>query len=328
MQIFTSPWSRFPGVVQPSDQRCGILDTNHVSRGLTAVLVDVKVDLDEIIYMECPDGIIREADEVGRLNKSIYGLVQAAQQFFGKFKSILISVGFIQCKAEPCLFFKTVNGVMIMMAVHVDDCYVIGKIDTINQTVKDIESKGLKLKVEYNTKDYLSCEILFDKVRMVAWLEQPHQMKKIKTNYEELVKDCQYKTLGTPNFGIVHPMKDDPKVSPEDQSIYRSVVGSLWYLTKHSRPDIANTVRELSKCMDGATPSAFKEMQRLAKFVTDADDYGLKVLPTISRAKKWKMTVYADFDWAGDKDNWHSVSGYTIFLSDTVILWKSKLQIP
>jgi hypothetical protein len=35
------------------------------------------------------------------------------------------------------------------------------------------------------------------------------------------VKDCQqYKTPGTPNFGIMHPKKDDPKVSPEDKSIY------------------------------------------------------------------------------------------------------------
>jgi hypothetical protein len=50
---------------------------------------------------------------------------------------------------------------------------------------------------------------------------------------------------------------------------------------KHSRPDIANAVRELLKCMDGASPSAFKEMKRLAKFVMDTDDYGLKVLPTI-----------------------------------------------
>jgi hypothetical protein len=218
---------------------------------------------------------------------------------------------------------------MTMMAIHVDDCYVIGKIDTINQAVRDIESSGLKLKVEYNTRDYLSCEILFDKARTVAWLGQPHQTKKIKSNSEELLKDFQrYKTPGTPNFGIVHPKKDDPKVSPEDQSIYRSVVGSLLYLTKHSRPDIANAVRELLKCMDGATPSVFKEMKRLAKFVMDTDDYGLKVLPTISRAKKWKMTVYTDSDWAGDKDNRHSVSGYAIFLSDTVILWKSKLQKP
>jgi hypothetical protein len=124
------------------------------------------------------------------------------------------------------------------------------------------------------------------------------------------VKDCQqYKTPGTPNFDSMHPKQDDPKVSPEDQSIYRSVVGSLLYLTKHSRPDIANAVRKLSKCSDGATPSAFKEMKRLAKFVMDTDNYGLKVLPNISRAKKWKMTVYTESDWAGDKDNWHIVSG-------------------
>ena len=60
----------------------------------------------------------------------------------------------------------------------------------------------------------------------------------------------------------------------------------------------------------------------------DTNDYGLKVLPTISRTKKWKMTVYTDSDWAGDKDNQHSVSGYAIFLNDTVILWKLKLQKP
>jgi hypothetical protein len=80
--------------------------------------------------------------------------------------------------------------------------------------------------------------------------------------------------------------------------------------------------------MDGATPAAFEEMKRLAKFVMDTDNYGLKVLPTISRTKKWKMTVYTDSDWAGDKDNRHSVSVYAIFLNDTVILWKSKLQKP
>jgi hypothetical protein len=40
------------------------------------------------------------------------------------------------------------------------------------------------------------------------------------------------------------------------------------------------------------------------------------------------MIVYTDSDWAGDKDNRHSVSGYAIFLSDTVILRKSKLQKP
>ena len=37
-------------------------------------------------------------------------------------------------------------------------------------------------------------------------------------------------------------------------------VGTLLYLTKHSRPDIANAVHELSKSMDGASMLQFREM--------------------------------------------------------------------
>ena len=38
------------------------------------------------------------------------------------------------------------------------------------------------------------------------------------------------------------------------------------------------------------------------------------------------MVVYTDSDWAGDKNNRRSVSGYVILLLGVPILWKSKLQ--
>jgi hypothetical protein len=41
----------------------------------------------------------------------------------------------------------------------------------------------------------------------------------------------------------------------------------LLYLIKYSRPDLANVVRKLSKCMVGASLAAYKEMQRVIKFV-------------------------------------------------------------
>jgi hypothetical protein len=34
---------------------------------------------------------------------------------------------------------------------------------------------------------------------------------------------------------------------------FRSDLGMLFYLTKYSCPDVCNAVRELSKCMDGAS---------------------------------------------------------------------------
>ena len=57
---------------------------------------------------------------------------------------------------------------------------------------------------------------------------------------------------------------------------YRSGVGTLLYLTKHSRPDISNPVRELSKNMDAPAPVHLKEMYKLIRFVLSTKDYGLK----------------------------------------------------
>ena len=61
---------------------------------LNVGLLDVEVaflngDLDEIIYIEVPDGVEHEPDEIVILLKSMYGLVQAARQFFLKFSKIL-----------------------------------------------------------------------------------------------------------------------------------------------------------------------------------------------------------------------------------------------
>jgi hypothetical protein len=50
------------------------------------------------------------------------------------------------------------------------------------------------------------------------------------------------------------------------QSRYRSGVGMLFYVVKYMKSHLANVVNELSKCMDGASLAAYKEMQRVNKF--------------------------------------------------------------
>ena len=60
-------------------------------------------------------------------------------------------------------------------------------------------------------------------------------------------------TPGTPRFPARRLENPDDKVSPKEHETYRSGVGTLLYLPKHSRPDICNPVRELSKTMDTPT---------------------------------------------------------------------------
>ena len=57
---------------------------------------------------------------------------------------------------------------------------------------------------------------------------------------------------------------------------YHSGTGSLLYLVKHSRPDIANAIRELSKVMDKATAGHMKELFRCIKYVLDTKDRKLR----------------------------------------------------
>ena len=51
-------------------------------------------------------------------------------------------------------------------------------------------------------------------------------------------------TPGTPRFTARRLENEEDKVNAKDHEIYRSGVGILLYLTKHSNPDISKPVRE------------------------------------------------------------------------------------
>ena len=58
---------------------------------------------------------------MGRLNKAIYGLVQAGRRWNNKFCD-MTAIGFEQAKADPCVFRKVVDGeAEMVVVVHVDD---------------------------------------------------------------------------------------------------------------------------------------------------------------------------------------------------------------
>ena len=64
------------------------------------------VELEEEIYMECPPGMKAHSDECLRLWKCIYGLVQAARQFYKYWSSLMVKLGFRISAADPCLFSR------------------------------------------------------------------------------------------------------------------------------------------------------------------------------------------------------------------------------
>jgi hypothetical protein len=87
--------------------------TRKLIEGLKSRIIDVETAflygyLEEEIYMKVPEGYVEcgyqiEDDDCFLLVKSIYGLVQAARQFWKKFTSTLEKHGFILSQADPCL---------------------------------------------------------------------------------------------------------------------------------------------------------------------------------------------------------------------------------
>ena len=95
-------------------------------------------------------------------------------------------------------------------------------------------------------------------------------------------------------------------MNAKEHEIYRSPVGALLYLTKHSRPDISNPVRELSKTTDAPAPVHLKEMYELISFVLSTKDYRLKI-KLIKSIRKWVLKALSDSDFASDKETRISV---------------------
>ena len=158
-----------------------------------------------------------------------------------------------------------------------------------------------------------------------AWIGQPHLIQKLRDQFgDEVDKKSSFGTPGTPSFRILRSSELVEYVDKAKQSKYRTGVGMLLFLVKHTRPDIANCTRELSKVLDGATVSAYKEMTRIIKFVLDTSDYGLRFEPNPSVDSKWSLTIYTDSDFAGDKETRISVTGYILFFMGVPLTWKSK----
>ena len=60
----------------------------------------------------------------------------------------------------------------------------------------------------------------------------------------------------------------------------------------------------------------------------DIKTLGLKLEPEIPKDWDfgWTLEMFSDSDWAGDKDNRKSVSGYFLILLGVLITWKSRQQ--
>ena len=242
---------------------------------LDSLVMDVETaflygDIEEEIFMKSPVGMEEidpgsSLEECYQLKKGIYGLCQAARQFWKKFVDTIKEepFGFTVSPADPCMLFKENNLGICIIIMYVDDMLIIGKKEQIQEFATMIQ-KEFSVMIEHNLADYFGCEFHMNKEKTRGWLGQPSIIKSLEQKFgERAMKERLSMTPRTPRFIARRLENIEDNEDAEDHETYRSGVGTLLYLTKHSRPDIRNPVRELSKLMDAPAPAHLKEMYQV-----------------------------------------------------------------
>ncbi|GJW37965.1 ribonuclease H-like domain-containing protein [Tanacetum coccineum] len=106
-----------------------------------------------------------------------------------------------------------------------------------------------------------------------------------------------------------------------DPTLYRSLAGSLQYLT-FTRPDITYVVQQVCLYMHDPREPHFSALKRILRYVQGTLDYGLQLFSSTTDS----LIAYSDADWAGCPTTRRSTSGYCVFLGNNLLSWSSKRQ--
>ncbi|XP_038715063.1 secreted RxLR effector protein 161-like [Tripterygium wilfordii] len=104
-----------------------------------------------------------------------------------------------------------------------------------------------------------------------------------------------------------------------DQTLYRSIIGSLLYLTA-SRPDIAFSVCVCARYQADPKESHLSAVKRILKYINDTLDFRI----FYSKDTNASLAGYSDVDWAGYSDDKKSTSGGCFYLGTNLVAWHSK----
>jgi hypothetical protein len=112
--------------------------------------------------------------------------------------------------------------------------------------------------------------------------------------------------------------KDD--ISPDvDQRTYRSMIGSLLYITT-SHPNIIQVVGMVGHYQYAPKQSHLVVVARIFKYLKGEMNYGL----WYPRNQNFQLTAYLDVDWENCVNKRKSTNGGAFFLGDSLVAWISK----
>jgi hypothetical protein len=272
--------------------------------------------LQEDVYMVQPQGFAHPSfpDHVCHLKKSLYGLKQAHRAWFSRLSTRLLELGFQGSRTDTSLFFFGHGATTIFILIYVDDIIVTSPSPVL------VARLISKLQGDFPIKD-------LGNINYFLGIEVVHTSDGLFLSQRKYILDLLKKSNMLNAKTVTSPMSSSVTLSRfdgeafEDPSLYRSIVGSLQYLSL-TRPDVSFAVNKVCQFLQRPTINHWTAVKRILRYLKHTLFHGL----FLRRNSPNQLHAYSDADWAGCPDDHRSTGGYCIFLGTNLISWSSRKQ--
>ena len=251
----------------------------------------------------------------GRLNYSLYGTRDAANNFENTYADALTEHGYVRGVSNPCFYYHP--SLDVMMLVHGDDFAILSDEAGIMRTKEMLETKfELKLRAVLGPDTHDSREVRVLN-RLVRWVEDSDGLRveyEADPRHQEIIiKTLKLESAKAVSTPMVKMKAQDYQVGSEllkkdEIRLYRSVTMRAQYLAQ-DRPDLQFSVKERARRMKAPMARDLVALKRVGRYLRGRPRL-VQVFPFQSRPKE--LVCYCDTDHAGCLETRKSTSGVAL----------------
>jgi hypothetical protein len=215
-------------------------------------------------------------DLILELDKFIYGLKQAPYKFQMHLLALLKRLGYVQQANDECLFAKHAYGCFSVISTHVDDILQTSNsrrlVDELHEGLVK-EYKHITFNLEADA--YLGMSIKRSKDLSRITLSQGGLIEKILDKH---IDRNDHRTTRSPaSDKIFETMDGSSNSKAVDKTNYLSLVMSLMYLARLTRPDILLPVTFLATRSTAPNANDLHEAHRICYYLAGTKNVGITI---------------------------------------------------
>jgi Reverse transcriptase (RNA-dependent DNA polymerase)/Chromo (CHRromatin Organisation MOdifier) domain len=295
----------------------------------------LNAEVEEDIYMELPEGF-EQPGMVCKLQKSLYGLKQAPRNWDQLVHAFITkTMGFKATVSDPSLYFRrSRSGRLMMIYRFVDDMQGSHHADDaveFQECVKLLQDR-FRIKQLQTATWMLGMRIERDRKAGTIKLTQELYLTKALEKFG--LQECR--VASSPEaVGAAHDANPELD-APASVQRYMEITGTVMYAAISTRPDTAHAAHYLASNMQAPTVRHMQAAERVLRYLAGTKDVGLvfgsRNGDTVgdSRGRKAQVQVdvcaFADADWANDRGDRRSISGWVAKVNGDPVSWSSKKQ--